>query len=197
MNRRELLNGVGKMLVTYGNGIINSVIKDGVDQETEDSIIAFRQRVREINQVHDDLMSCLRSRYGGKYVQDIKTVEGTTLILERALNQFIDNENIYVIVKMKNDNIIFDFFFKSRSTSIQDREVEFLDAKRYLVLKDLEVLGMGTFKWYSAEGQYDNDSRICRIRMEKGSDYLSKWLKEKIIASRTESSLAQLELIIP
>ena len=193
MNSRELMNGVGKLLVTYGNGIINSVIKDGVDQELEDSIISFRQRVKEINQVYNDLMSCLKSRYGGKYAQDIETVEGSTLILERALNQWIDNKNIYTIIKMKYDNIIFDFFFKSDSEDLQDIEAEYLDAKRYLVLKDLEVLTMGTFKWYSIEGDYNN-MRLCRITIEKGSDYLRNWLKEKIIASRTGDY--QIELIL-
>ena len=94
MDRKELLNGVGKMLVTYGNGIINSLIKDGIDPEIEECIIAFRQRVREINEVNNNLIHHLKRQYGNKYIQDIKTIEGSTLMLETAVNHFIDNKNM-------------------------------------------------------------------------------------------------------
>ena len=76
------------------------------------------------------------------------------------------------------------------------RQIEYLDAKRYLVLKDLEVLTMGTYKWYDADENYRNDSRLCRIRMDRGSDYLSRWFKEKVMAISNDYSSYQLELIL-
>lgn len=197
MNRKELLNGVGKIFVTYGNGIINTILKHGIDHETEESIITFRQRVKEINKVTDELITCLKSKYGSNYAEDIKTVEANSLILERAINSFINNKHIYSIIKFKYNELLFDFFFQTNSQDVRDRAVEYMDAKNYLVLTDLEVLSMGVFKWYHADELFETDSKLCRIRMDKRDEYLSKWLKEKIVSSHNDCLASQLELILP
>ena len=192
-----MLNGVGKIFVTYGNGIINQIAKDGIDSDIEDSIISFRQRVNEINKVNDELVDCLREKYGDKYTREIKTLNANSAILEQALDTYINNEHIRTIITTKDNYMIFDFVFHTISNDVRDRQVEYIDAKNYLTLFNLEVLTMGKFKWYHADGVFDNNSMLCRVKIDKRNEYLSKWLKNKIIASCTDYLFNQIELILP
>lgn len=197
INRLEVLNGVGKIFITYGNGIINRITKDGIDCDIEESIISFRQRVSEINKVNDKLVTCLKEKYGDEYTKEIKTIKANSEILEQALDTFIGNDHIRTILRIKGNHMVFDFVYHTTSNDVRDRQVEYIDAKNYLSLFNLEVLSMGKFKWYYADGMFENNSMICRVKIDKGNEYLSKWLKSKIVSSCIDYASKQIELILP
>lgn len=201
MNRIELLDKVSGIFKTYGTSIIDYLNKNTIDPEIEESMITFKQRVKEISQIADDLDKTLSIQYGSStiYNKEIITIQSTLEDIEKSIDNLICNEFISSKVNYKNNLLVITLIFNDNSISTyRDKKHHYMSSKMHLETMNLELLSTGKFKWYTVNKNFGYNNKICKITLKRDNKLLHNWLKGKLLSDiQSKYTGYQIELLLP
>ena len=199
MNKLKLLRQTSEVFKTFGNDIIKYIEKIGIDDDIEEEIIAFKQRVKEIQAISNKLDISLQNKYGknAKYTKDIVTVEVDEKLIKQAIDRCIGNENITSRVEIRSNCIVIVLVYVSdNKLTLKELKQEYIQAKMYVQSLDLELLNLSNVKWLTTLDNRKWNTKICKIKMHKDNKSLYLWLKDKLLLSlKDEYANTQIELL--